>query len=443
MRKIFTVVSLISTMLVSMLMPVVTHATAVDEELTARLKGYTLLSVDEGGALYYVQPDTGIAKYLGTHEATWAVIKSEMIGITNADLARVETDAALRTRLMGRFLLAVEAKGEVHYLRPSDQKLHYLGTGASTFDKLKFLALGVNEENMLKLQVDRGTQSTPAPQPIVPELPVENTNPFAEITSLSGQDALDFVEVFAKGYDAFYADFGYYPEVKYFDDLFTWNQPIYLTEKGFSLAPGASNYMVWEQVNEEFKEFYVSLFGMVVANDAYTIRLELVEPAVTDSGEVLGVGVYYYMHHKGFVSQEERINQIRDEFEQTEEETLTADQEAERVIEAVRLIQAGIREYWEDNKTGPLTGQDAIILGENGGDRLSKEGHFWGSEDDKAIYIDFVPSGAPSTHFVYLAPEWGQPYSLTFELHGNYDGFTPGKYEAIPFDKIRRVGDLD
>lgn len=441
MRKIFTVVSLISTMLVSMLVPVTAGAAVVDQALTERLKGYTLLSVDEGGALYYVNPDTGIAKYLGTHEATWSVIKTEMIGITNADLARVETDTALRTRLMGRFLLAVEAKGEVHYLRPSDQKLHYLGTGASTFDKLKFLALGVNEENMMKLQTDRTSFVTPTP---VPELPT-TPSPVEEESFIDAQVALDFVEIFANGYDQFYADFNYYPEVKYFEDLFTWNQPIYLTENGFGLAPGATNYFVWEQVNDEFKDFYATLFAAEVLNQEYALLFMLPGMAVTDEGVILEQGFYYYTNTQGLLSEEEFVNQILDEITEIleEDQVLTADEEAERVIETVRLIQSGIREYWEDRNTWPLTGQDPIILGENGGNRLSWEGHFWGEEDDKSIYIDHIPSGQPSTHFVYLAPEWGQPYSLTFELHGNYDGFTPGKYEAIPFDKIRRIGDLD
>lgn len=439
MRKMVSFLTLITTILVSV-MPVTASATAVDEVLTERLKGYTLLSVDSRGELYYVNPDSGIAKYLGTYQQTWEVIKSEMIGITDADLARVESDSVLRERLMGRFLLAVENHGEVYYLRPSDEKLHYLGTGASTFDKLKFLALGVNQENLSKLQLDLTGTEVPAPQE-TPEPTPEPTPVPVPSTYTDGQMAVDFMQVFTSGYEEFKKEYSFYPEIQYFESLFTWNQPIYLTETGFSLAPGGRTFFVWGKVDAEFKDFYYNHLEKEMTLYTYTFAFDIPNTVTTEMG-VLTPGMYYYTHGEGFLTQEQYTN-LQEVGEPVENEERSANEEAERIIEAVRMIQEGLEDYKTADRWYPLTGNEPIPLGENGATKLSQENHFWGQPGDKGVFIDFIPSGQPSTHLMYFAPAWGQPYSLTFELHGYYDGFTPGKYVTNTPGKIQRIGDLD
>lgn len=120
--------------------------------------GRSLLDLEQGSALWYVDPVTAQRYCLPDAATAYHALEVFGLGITNTDLAKIpvaqgeldsvevlETpiDEALVQRLSGRILLQVESVGEAWYVNPVDGKRYYLKDGAQTLERLTSWGMGM------------------------------------------------------------------------------------------------------------------------------------------------------------------------------------------------------------------------------------------------------------------------------------------------------------
>ncbi len=184
---------------------------AIDTSLVNRLKGRILLQVEKAGQAWYVDPVSSKKYYLKDPDTAFAALRKFGLGITNADLAKIpvgieerfvgkdsdgdglpdkleeglETDpnkadsdgdgfsdgeeikqgfnplgsgkltvdTSLVNRLKGRILLQVEKAGQAWYVNPADGKRYYLKDGQAAYDIMRFLSLGITNNDLRKIGV--------------------------------------------------------------------------------------------------------------------------------------------------------------------------------------------------------------------------------------------------------------------------------------------------
>jgi len=124
----------------------------VDSNLTSRLKGYILLQVQQHGEAWYVNPSTSKRYYLKDGPTAYEMMRAFGLGITNADLLKVQNgDPTLVARLKGRILLQVQAHGEAYYINPKDGTAHYMQDGAAAYEIMRYLSLGITDVDLNKI----------------------------------------------------------------------------------------------------------------------------------------------------------------------------------------------------------------------------------------------------------------------------------------------------
>jgi len=184
----------------------------IDKVLTARLKGKILLQVEEKGEAWYISPVNEKKYFLGYPEDAFGIMRDLGLGITNADLEKIDVGLAeyeeqgdadgdglpdgmeeglgtdknkadtdgdgfndydevkdsfnplgagkrvlnsgLVDRLQGRILLQVEKKGEAWYINPDDNKRYYLGRPADAFGIMRGKGLGITNDDLRKIEID-------------------------------------------------------------------------------------------------------------------------------------------------------------------------------------------------------------------------------------------------------------------------------------------------
>lgn len=122
---------------------------SVKERIKEKVKGYILLQVESVGEAWYVNPIDGNRYYLKDGDAAFLIMRNFGLGINNADLLKLKDgNYDLVNRLRGRIVLAVQANGEAYYIHPKDGKVHYLKNGAEAFKLMRYLSLGITNENL-------------------------------------------------------------------------------------------------------------------------------------------------------------------------------------------------------------------------------------------------------------------------------------------------------
>ena len=126
--------------------------------LAEQLSGRILLAVEAHGEAWYVDPVTLERYFLGSGDDALLVFQSHALGITNADLAQIPREGegdlgniALRQRLAGRVLLAVESHGETWYVSPVTFKRTYLGNAEDAWNLIRAEALGITNAHLASL----------------------------------------------------------------------------------------------------------------------------------------------------------------------------------------------------------------------------------------------------------------------------------------------------
>jgi len=69
----------------------------------------------------------------------------------------IKADDTITSRLEGKILLQVEENGEAWYVSPTTKKRHYMGRPADAFSLMKYLGIGITNEDIKKIKIN--TQS--------------------------------------------------------------------------------------------------------------------------------------------------------------------------------------------------------------------------------------------------------------------------------------------
>jgi len=177
-----------------------------------KLKGQILLQVEGLGEAWYVRTDNGQRVYLKDGDTAYQLMRKVGLGITDADLKKipiginqkiiesdVDTDAdgapnkleeaigtdpfnydsdgdgnsdgaeltagsdplstgslafdlGFANKLKGRILLQTESKGEAWYISPKDGRRYYMKDGAAAYQLMRFLSLGITNENLDQIE---------------------------------------------------------------------------------------------------------------------------------------------------------------------------------------------------------------------------------------------------------------------------------------------------
>ena len=184
----------------------------IDQKLVNQVKGRILLQVEENGEAWYVDPQSENKLYMKDGEAAYDIMRSLGLGITNANLEKIPIglqeklfnlkdtdgdgvpdntevgigtdpsksdsdsdgyddktevlsgyrpngtkkysyDSKLTSKLKGRILLQVESHGEAWYVNPTDSKRYYLGDPTTAYNVMRFLSLGIKNNDLRKIQV--------------------------------------------------------------------------------------------------------------------------------------------------------------------------------------------------------------------------------------------------------------------------------------------------
>ncbi len=199
------------------------------QDIFQRLVGYILLQVQSNGEAWYVNPADSKKYYLGRPTDAFDLMRYLSIGITNDNLAKIpvglidyndldDDQDGLTNRLenalgtdpenadsdgdgfgdkveilsnynplgdgaqpidknftikqLGKIFLQTEMSGEAWYINPADQKRYYLDRPADAFKIMQLLSLGINNENLAKINTGYLPEPRPGPAPPTPRPPV-------------------------------------------------------------------------------------------------------------------------------------------------------------------------------------------------------------------------------------------------------------------------------
>ncbi len=184
----------------------------IDQKIVNRVKGKILLQTEANGEAWYVDPASENKFYMKDGLAAYDIMSALGLGISNANLEKIplgiqqniyslkdsdsdgipdnleiaigtdplksDTDSdgfddkteilagfkpkgtdkyayntKLIDRLKGRIALQVESHGEAWYINPNDGKRYYLGDGNTAYNVMRFLSLGIKNDDLRKIQV--------------------------------------------------------------------------------------------------------------------------------------------------------------------------------------------------------------------------------------------------------------------------------------------------
>ncbi|HWQ99673.1 MAG TPA: SH3 domain-containing protein [Candidatus Methylomirabilis sp.] len=124
----------------------------IDPSLVTRLKGYILLQTQSHGEAWYVDPQTAKRYYMKDGPTAYQMMRRFGLGITDADLAKLQAgNATLLSQLRGRIVLQVQAHGEAYYIHPKTGSVTYLKDGEAAYSVLRTQSLGITNADLEKI----------------------------------------------------------------------------------------------------------------------------------------------------------------------------------------------------------------------------------------------------------------------------------------------------
>lgn len=185
---------------------------SVDKSLVSRLLGRILMQVETLGRAWYLSPVSMERYYLADGDSAFSALRKFGLGIKNSDINKIpvgiesrfemldsdkdglpdKLEEAIGTdpfksdsdgdgfsdsvelksghnplgpsklvysqtfsnRLKGRILIQTESRGEAWYVNPVDSKRYYLANGEAAYQIMRYLSLGITDENIQKIPVN-------------------------------------------------------------------------------------------------------------------------------------------------------------------------------------------------------------------------------------------------------------------------------------------------
>lgn len=138
--------AIIFLLVLSLLIPLASTKAAA----TNNLNGKILLQVESKGEAWYVNPKDGKRYYMANGDQAFQIMKTLGVGMNNKDVDKMKTDANFRKKFIGKILLQVESHGEAYYIS-FDGRYNYLKDGASAYEVMRKLGLGISNINLNKI----------------------------------------------------------------------------------------------------------------------------------------------------------------------------------------------------------------------------------------------------------------------------------------------------
>lgn len=138
--------SIIFLLALSLLIPLAQTKAATPNNLNGKI----LLQVESKGEAWYVNPKDGKRYYMANGDQAFQIMKTLGSGMSNKDIKKMKTDATYRKKFIGKILLQVESHGEAYYIS-SDGRYNYLKDGASAYQVMRKLGLGISNANLNKI----------------------------------------------------------------------------------------------------------------------------------------------------------------------------------------------------------------------------------------------------------------------------------------------------
>lgn len=133
--------------------------------LGTRLAGRILLQVEARGEAWYVDPVSGKRVFLGTADDAYALMRRKGLGVRHETLLEY-LRSGFPKRLSGRILLDVEARGEAYYVVPATLHGAYLGRASDAYALMRQYGLGITNRQLQQIAIEAGSPPTPnAPAP--------------------------------------------------------------------------------------------------------------------------------------------------------------------------------------------------------------------------------------------------------------------------------------
>jgi len=115
--------------------------------LASTLSGRILLSVEQSGEAWYVNPSNLKRYFLGRPQDAFKVMRELGLGINEVDFHKLDVK-----RLAGRIVIRVEKNGEAWYIDPVKLEAHYLGRPDDAFKIMRNLGLGIKLRDLARIR---------------------------------------------------------------------------------------------------------------------------------------------------------------------------------------------------------------------------------------------------------------------------------------------------
>lgn len=131
---------------------VVSSVSAKASSFAERLKGMIVLQIEARGEGYYVYPNDNKAYYLGRPKDAFEIMRKLGLGAKNAFITKY---IEYPNNVVGKILIDVDKKGRAHYVYPKDHKGYYLGRPSDAFAIMREKGLGISNADLSKLEIVR------------------------------------------------------------------------------------------------------------------------------------------------------------------------------------------------------------------------------------------------------------------------------------------------
>lgn len=128
------------------------HGPVFAETIASRVAGRILLQVQEHGEGWYVDPVSLQRYYMGRPADAYALMRFKGLGIRHQELTTYLA-GRFPARLSGRILLDVELHGEAYYVLPGKLTARYLGRADDAYAIMRSEGLGITNSNLAKISV--------------------------------------------------------------------------------------------------------------------------------------------------------------------------------------------------------------------------------------------------------------------------------------------------
>lgn len=122
-----------------------------ETNLSSILSGKILLDVENKGEAWYVYPGDFHRYYLGTPSDAYDIMKYLSLGVSNENFTKIASSTEDRFR--GLILLKPEDNGQAYYVNPDTKNLVYLADAAGAYSLMREGSLGITSQDLKTIPI--------------------------------------------------------------------------------------------------------------------------------------------------------------------------------------------------------------------------------------------------------------------------------------------------